>query len=201
MKTLLWLSLCLSLTACQKKFEPLYQKAEAAFESKNHVECIDAVTLALPLWKEDDGNEKKARAYELLGKSYHSLLKTEKAAEAYEQAINLSDKTFDSAYSLGLIRLTSGQPRLASEAFLKALKMKRDDPQALLGLGNSFYALKKHQEARQIYQRIINTSPAVKEALEHLRILDLRSRPAKKAKKPVIKKNSKGKKPSLKIRY
>lgn len=156
---------------CRPSFAPLLQKAERSFAEKNHIDTIDALNLAIPNWKESDGNENKARAYELLGKSYHALKNYEKAMTAFRQAIQLSDKTFDSAYTLGTLHLLQSKPDRAADVFQTALRMKPNDPLALLGLANSYYGQKRYGEALRTYQKVLDVSPGVKDALASISAL------------------------------
>ena len=68
----------LLLTGCND-FGPTLEKSERDFADKNYINVIDALNAGLPHWKESDGPEKKAEAYQLLGKSYHKLRNTDKA--------------------------------------------------------------------------------------------------------------------------
>lgn len=188
----LFLVLCLSifLTACERNFDELMAKAHQAFEEKNHTVVIDSLTLALPRWKEKNGNEKKAEAYELLGKSYHALKKPDQAADAFKVAVKLSDKSYESAYLLGLIYTTSSQHKHAQEAFQNALRMRNEAPLALLGLGDSLFAQGKYEEARTLYRKVIAVSPGVPEALNNL---DLTSKKlAVRKQKPLSPSRSRG---------
>jgi tetratricopeptide (TPR) repeat protein len=179
-------ALALTLPACSKRFGPLYKDAQEAFAEGKWIETIDNINLGLPFWKESDGQENKAQAYQLLGKAYHKLQKIDKASDAYAKAIELSTNTYDSAYQLGLIYLTSKQTDQSIKSFKEALKMKKDDPAALLGLGNAYYDSGKLADAKVFYQRIIESSPAVREALDFLRLLDDKMK-AKSVKKSAPK--------------
>ena len=47
--------LFLGSIGCSPKFEPQYEKGEKAFAKKDYVETIDAMTMAIPAWKESHG--------------------------------------------------------------------------------------------------------------------------------------------------
>lgn len=178
--------LTLTLTACRREFLPLLQEARRTFAEENFVETVDASNAALQRWKDSDGTEAQAEAYQLLGQSYQRLHKAEKAVEAYQNAVRLSSNTFVSAYQLGMIFLTRSEPALAAKAFQAALRMKADDPLALVGLGNSFYMTEDYSQARLSYQRVIDTSPGVKESLEYTRLVDEKlqaSRPRRRSRR------------------
>jgi tetratricopeptide (TPR) repeat protein len=49
--------------------------------------------------------------------------------------------------------------------------MKKDDPLALLGLGDSLFALAQYEEAEAVYKKILEVSPGVPEALKNLEII------------------------------
>lgn len=170
------LLLSVLLLGCRQDFAPFLQKAEKAFAERNYINTIDALNLGLPQWRESDGDDTKSRAYELLGRSYQELRNPDKAIDAYQEAIRLSPKAFDSAYNLGSLYLLKNQPRLALGAFEKALRTKPDDPQAILGLANSLYALERYSEAAQAFQRVIDVSPGVHEAMESLQAIKGRRR-------------------------
>ncbi len=161
-----------SLPGCRAGFPELYEKALENFSRGNYVDAADQLNLGLSRWTASEGEEAKAQAYQLLGKSYHKLHKRDKPAEAFEQAIRLSTNTFDSAYALGIISLASSKPQAAAKAFQDALRMKRDDPLALVGLGNALYALKEYKAAQEHYRRVLDTSPGVREALEALNLVE-----------------------------
>jgi len=153
---------------CGKEFQPLLEKARKAHKEGNHIVAIDAIKDGLPLWDESDGKEQKGEAYQILGLSYHRLRKFDDAIEAYTKANKLSNNTYQSAYNLGLLHITSSQPKLAAKAYSKALRMKKDDPMALLGLGNVYFDLGEYDKAILNYQRIVNTAPGVKDAMENI---------------------------------
>lgn len=159
------------LVGCSKEFTPYLEKARVSFAEKNYIDTIDSLNAGVPNWKKEDGVEKKAEAFQLLGKSYHQLRNTDKAIEAFEQAVKLSNKTYDSAYTLGILHLTKSQPDIARKFFLEALKMKPNDPLALLGMGNSLYAEKKNADAVGAFEAVLDNSPGVREAMESLALL------------------------------
>lgn len=187
MKRLGLLAAVLLLSGCERNFNDLLSDAQASFVQKNYTQVIDDVNLALPRWRQKDGADKKSAAYELLGKSYHALEKTDQAADAYKQAVKLSNNAYDSAYALGVMDLASSQVTQAKESFEMALRMKKDDPLALLGLGDSLYALKQYAEAKAIYKRVLEVSPGVTDALANLKLLDKKSNA--RSTTPVNKKN------------
>jgi tetratricopeptide (TPR) repeat protein len=160
------------LTGCSKRFAPLYANAQAAYAEDNWIETIDNINLALPFWRESDGQEQKAQAYQLLGKAYHKLKKIDKASESYAKAVELSTNTYESAYELGMIYLISKQTSSSIKSFKEVLKMKKDDPWALVGLGNAYYDEGNYNEARAFYQRVIDSSPGVREAIDFLRLIE-----------------------------
>ena len=163
-------------SACRQEFTPFLRKAEDAFAERNYINTIDALNLGLQHWRESDGDDAKARAYELLGRSYQGLRNTDKAIDAYQQSVKLSTSTFDAAYNLGGLYLLKNQPRLAMGAFQQALRLKPNDPMTILGLANSLYALERYSEAAQAFQRVIDVSPGVREALESLQAIRSRRR-------------------------
>jgi len=163
------LALCSFLAvACNQDFAVFMAKAEKAFAEKNYINTIDAINSGMPKWRESDGMVVKSRAFELLGRSYQSLRNTDKAVDAYQQAVKHSPAAFDSAYNLGNLYLLKSQPRLALGAFQQALRTKPNDPLSILGLANSLYALERYPEAAQAFQRVIDVSPGVREALDSL---------------------------------
>lgn len=163
------------LSSCRRDFKPFLEKAESAFAEKNYINTIDALTLGLPHWRDSDGEEAKARAFELLGHSYQALRNADKAIDAYQQSIKLS-KSYQPAYNLGTLYLMKSQPKLAMAAFQQALRVRSNDPLAVLGLANSLYALERYGEASQAFQRVLDVSPGVREALESLQAIRNRRR-------------------------
>lgn len=158
-------------TACKRDFNIYYEKARREFHDQNYINTIDSINIGLLHWRDYHGEEKKAQAYQLLGQAYHHLRNMDKAMEAYREAVRLSTNTFPSAYELGMMYLTKNQPERAMDAFQKALKMKTDDPMALLGLANSYFALRRYKDAQFTYQRIVDVSPGVRDALEALTLI------------------------------
>jgi tetratricopeptide (TPR) repeat protein len=177
MKNMMWVAAALVLCGCQRNFDELLVEARQAAAEKNYTVVIDDTQLALPRWREQDGADKKSEAYELLGKSFHALQKLDQAADAYEQAVKLSDNAYDSAYALGVIHLASFQYEQAKDAFQAALRMKKNDPLALLGLGDCLYNLKRYEEARNAYRSVIEVSPGVSDALANLNLIEKRKTP------------------------
>lgn len=173
-QTKLLAALCLLLVSCGGDFPGALAKAEKTFAEKNYIDTVDTLLSGIGDWKESDGNDAKGRAYELLGQSYHALRNTQKALEAYKEAAVLSEKTFDASYALGNLHLAQSHPDAARKSFLEALRKKPNDPQALLGLGNSYFAEKKIPEAAAAFQKVIDVSPGVREAQEALKIIGTR---------------------------
>jgi tetratricopeptide (TPR) repeat protein len=179
----------LALAGCHKQLTPYLATAKKNFADKNYVDAIDALNSGLTYWDESEGADKKAEAYELLGKSYRALRNSDKAVEAYQQAAKISPNRFDVYYDMASIYLTKGFADQAERSFRQALRNRPDDPLALLGLGNSLYTQRKLDEARATFQRILDTSPGVKDALESLAALERPARrlmrlPATKASGP-----------------
>lgn len=181
MKRIWILAAALVLTGCEKRFDDLLGRAEAAFANKNYTEAIDNLNLAILRWKSKYGTDQKAQAFQLLGKSYHALKKLDQAAESYEEAVKLSDKTFEAAYTLGVMHTAAYRHEQALDMFQAALRMNKDEPMALLGLGDSLFALKRFEEARAAYRRLIQVSPGVTEALANLKLVDQKLAAKKKA--------------------
>lgn len=188
------------LSGCAKEFKPIIAGAENDFDKNNYIEAVDKINRAIPLWESTDGLEAKAQAYQLLGKSYQRLTKMDKAIESYEAAADLSTSTttFDSVYALGVIYLAASQPASAARAFQDALRRRPDDPLSLVGLGNAYYHQRNFAEAKRTYQRLIATSPGVKDALDYLALIEKKQREravkpksAKPAKNISIKKERK----------
>ncbi len=179
----------LLLAGCQKKFSDVVARAEKEFEEKNFVNVVDTLNNGMPLWNPSDGNDLKGRAFELLGKAYHQLRNTDKALEAFGQAVNVSTNTVISAVTMGNIYLAQNQPAPAERMFDKGLQMRPKDPWALLGLGNSYYAQKRYDDARETFEKVLDVSPAVREALESLMAIKAAHahppKPAPAPKKPV----------------
>ncbi len=176
-RPLLVLAVCsLLATACHHDFAPFMDKAEKAFTERNYINTIDALNSGMPRWRESDGAATKSRAFELLGRSYQALRNADKAIDAYQQAVKLSPAAFDSAFNLGNLYLLKSQPRLALGAYQQALRTRPNDPLAILGVANSLYGLERYPEAAQAFQRVIDVSPGVHEALESLNAIHSRHR-------------------------
>ncbi len=167
------------LMGCSKSFQALLDESRKAFDETNYAEATDSLNLALTRWSKEDGAEKKSEAYYWLGKTYEKTRNVDKAIEAYNAAIKSSDQAYDSAYALGNIYLATNESQMAAKAFQVALGMKKNDPLALLGWGNSLYAQKKFDEAKTLYQQLLDTSPGVKDAMENLSILQVKNKPVK----------------------
>ena len=174
---------------CQKHLASYLAKAHKTFSEKNYVDTIDALNAGLTYWRESDGPEKKAEAYELLGKSHRALRNLDKSLDAYQQAVKFSNSRYDVYYDMASIYLTKGLADQAERNFREALRVKPDDPLSLLGLGNSLFEQRKYEEAREAFQRIIDTSPGVKDALASIAAM---KKPA--ARKTVMKAATKKKK-------
>lgn len=165
------LLLIVALSGCGKKFPASVIRAEKEFSEKNYVDAIDTLNNGIPKWRESQGTDLKGKAYELLGKSYHQIHNTDKAIEAYQQAVALSNKSFDSAMALGNLHLVKNQPKMAHKSFSDALRMKPNDPLALLGMGNFYFLDKNIPEAISSFEKVLDTSPGVRDAMEQLAAL------------------------------
>jgi tetratricopeptide (TPR) repeat protein len=172
MKRTVLLMFALLATGCQRNFDELLVDSRSAYAEKNYTEVIDNMNLALPRWRNGNGADLKAEAYELLGKSYHALRKLDQASEAYREAIQLSNNVYDSAYALGIMSTASSQHEKAKEAYQAALRMKPNDPLALVGLGDSLYNLGRTNEAKAVYEKVLAVSPGVTNALANLRLIE-----------------------------
>lgn len=176
-RPLLLLALCSLLVAgCRQEFSAYLQKAEKSFADRNYINTIDTLNSGMPNWRESDGAIKKSRAFELLGRSYQALRNPDKAIDAYQQSVTLSPAAFDAASNLGDLYLLKSQPRLALGAYQQALRSRPNDPMAILGLANSLYGLERYPEAAQAFQRVVDVSPGVREALESLAAIHSRGR-------------------------
>lgn len=160
---------------CRQEFSPYLEKAEKAFASRDYINTVDALNAGLPHWRSSDGDAKKARAFELLGLSYQNLRNTAKAVDAYQQSAKIAP-AYTPAYNLGNLYALNNQPKLAMASFQQALRAKPDDPLALLGLANSLYALHRFSEAAQTFQRVIDVSPGVADAIDSLKAIRGRHR-------------------------
>jgi tetratricopeptide (TPR) repeat protein len=157
-----------ALSGCQRHLGSYLKAAHKTFAEKNYVDTIDDLNTGLNYWQKSEGLDKKAEAYELLGKSHRALRNVDKALDAYQQAAKISQTRFDVYYDMASIYLAKDFAEQAERNFREALRVKPDDPLSLLGLGNSLYAQHKNDEARAAFQRIIETSPGVKDALDSL---------------------------------
>lgn len=168
----------LFLSACGTDFKGALADAEIAHSEKRYIDVVDGLNKVLPKWKDPEDKDARARAFELLGKSYYEMRNTDKAVEAFRMASSTSDKTYDSAYALGNIYLLKNEPDHAIKSFLVALKKRPNDPLALLGLGNGYYMAKQTAAAIATFEKVLDASPGVREAMEQLAVL--RARSAKK---------------------
>ena len=188
----------LVMTGCQKHLEPYLEKAQKAFAEKNYVDTIDALNSGLSYWQESEGPDTKAEAYELLGKSHRALLNAEKALDAYQQSAKISQYRFDVYFDMASIYLTKGFADQAERNFREALRIKPDHALALLGLGNSLFTQRKLEEAGDAFQRILDTSPGVKDAMDSLAAMrkvphKATAKAARQPKKAATKKPQPGK--------
>jgi tetratricopeptide (TPR) repeat protein len=156
------------LTACLSSYPTKLQKAKTKFDAKDYIGCIDVLNLALPAWQKSDGAELKAEGYQLLGKAYHALGQVGKAGDAYAQAIKTADNTYEAAYSLGILKSASSQYPQALAAFQAALRMRPNDPAALVQAGNAYYGMNDFKNAKVMYERVLDTSPGVRDAMKFL---------------------------------
>ncbi len=173
----------IALIGCQKHLGSYLLAAQKTFAEKNYVDTIDTLNSGLNYWQESEGVDKKAAAYELLGKSHRALRNVDKALESYQLAAKISQNRFGVYYDMASIYLTKGFAEQAEQNFREALRVKPDNPLALLGLGNSLFTQRKTDEARQAFQRILDTSPGVKDALESLSAMNKPGRKTAASKK------------------
>lgn len=173
----------LVLSSCSSSLPEKVQQARTHLRNNNPIGCIDTLTLALPHWKDKDGLALRGEGYQLLGQAYHQLGQIDKAIEAYRIAVKSSSTTFPSALALGLIYLTANQHQKSLEAYAEALRMKPDDPSALIGMGNAYFGMQKFVQAKEQYQRVIDTAPGVRDALHFIALTNskISTSPRKKA--------------------
>lgn len=197
------ISAVLAAGCAKKSFDALYSEAQTSYKEGHYVEAIDSVNSALSRWSKSNGDEKKGQAYQLLGQSYHALKKIDESIDAYNQAIKFSTNTYPAAYDLGVLLLTKSESKAATDAFEAALNMKPNDPMALVGLGNAYFGMAAYTQARAAYNKLLDTSPGVRESLEYLTVVNNKlsgKRPAapaaaaSKKKKPTLTFESKKKK-------
>ena len=176
------LLLFVSATGCRTQFAPALEKGEAAFAEGDYITTVDTLNLALLKWREPDGTESKARAFELLGASYDRLHNPGKAKNAYIQAVALSTRTYTALTNLGKIQLAANEPEKAYETFTTAVRRRPTDPLAHLGVANSLYALGRRNEAIAAYRKVLQVSPGVEDALASLE--QLRRQPKPRSRRP-----------------
>ncbi|MFN0117132.1 MAG: tetratricopeptide repeat protein [Elusimicrobiota bacterium] len=184
---------CALFQSCKKDFSVLFEKAKTTYAKKDYIETIDTLNQSLSVWNESHGQEVRAQTYQMLGNTYEQLRNVDKAIEAYEAAIKLSNTTSTSALALGMIYQGKSQPQLSIPYFKKAIQMDPQNSLAYLGLGNSYFSLRQYQESKAAFQKTIDVAPGAKEALEALEILknqNNKNQTTLQIKRPKTKKRS-----------
>lgn len=107
-------------------------------------------------------------AYDALGSWFASQRHFSCAVTAFESAIRLDSKSWESHYDLGVALLTSGNPQRAVHELQTASSLKPGLAQILLPLGAALSALHREDEAIVAFRTILKSDPNSIPALDGL---------------------------------
>ncbi|HPC45164.1 MAG TPA: tetratricopeptide repeat protein [Candidatus Latescibacteria bacterium] len=150
-------------------------RAQIAIEPGNAYLCFQFGQRLLLIGHVDDAIRYLETARELgfafgdlwgeLGNAYRQSRQPVKAIAAFRQAIRVNPTDVASCAHLGQLLTESGHFRDAVQIFRRALGMPGDDVAALFcGLGAALYGLRKWEEAREAFQRALDTEPRLPDA-------------------------------------
>ena len=95
----------------------------------------------------------------LLGKISEAQAKTRQSIDFYKQAQKLRPDYLPVYINLGNAYLELDLPDLARASFENALKIGKDDPAALYGLGRVNYAQGNYEKASSLFEKVLSIAP------------------------------------------
>ena len=107
-------------------------------------------------------------AYEALGTWFATQRKFSCATSAFESAIRLDPKSWQSHYDLGIALLSMGNPKRAAQELQTASGLKPGSPEILMPLGASLSALNQQDEAINAFKAVLKLDPKSVIALDGL---------------------------------
>ena len=111
-------------------------------------------------------DRKNAKIYFGLGVCYKHLENYKKATYYLEKSAEI-EKDYDTFFELGVCNLLNGYPCKAIKCFVEAVKLKPENPDAILQLGISHELCEEYDMALMIYQKLIENSPKYIKAYDH----------------------------------
>jgi putative PEP-CTERM system TPR-repeat lipoprotein len=106
--------------------------------------------------------------YEALGTWFAKHRQFSCAISAFESALRLDPKSWQSHYDLGITLLTSGNPRGAVAELKAASSLKSNSEQILLPLGAALSALNQEDSAIEVFKSILKENPQSIKAIDGL---------------------------------
>ncbi|MDX6464507.1 MAG: hypothetical protein QOE55_8204, partial [Acidobacteriaceae bacterium] len=107
-------------------------------------------------------------AYDALGSWFATQRQLSCAISAFESALRLDPKSWESHYDLGITLLTSRNPKRAIVELQTASRLKPNSEQILLPLGAALSELNRQDEAIEVFQTILKADPQSVKAIDGL---------------------------------
>jgi tetratricopeptide (TPR) repeat protein len=108
------------------------------------------------------------RPFEGLGKVQYQMQRYRLAAESYESALALDDRSAHVSYKLALSRYRAGDVDAALAAALKTVRLGESDPEAHYLLGLCLRDRRRPLEAQRAFEQAVALSPGLVPAREEL---------------------------------
>lgn len=109
-----------------------------------------------------------AGGYDVLGSWFATQRHWSCAISAFESALHLDSKSWESHYDLGITLLSSGNPKHAITELQTASRLKPNSEQILLPLGAGLSQLNRQDEAIEVFKAILETDRQSVKAIDGL---------------------------------
>jgi TolA-binding protein len=147
--------------------EDLYQTAQGFVENGREKEAIGALRVFLGLYPD------YALAYNDLGVLYYSDGDKEKALSHYQQAVRLEPENATFQKNLAeFYYVEAGRVEEALQIYIKLLDANPTDTETLLILGQICESLRKVEDAKVFYNKVLEIDSRNANAIERLRMIE-----------------------------
>lgn len=140
--------------------------AELFLYLKKYQDCIEHADNALRIDKTN------AKAYFIKGFMFKETGDTARAISSFQTATEQNPGYFDAYIQLGNL-LARQKSKLALNYYDHALRLRKDDPEALYGIALYYQENDSVEAAERLYQKILEKAPDYKEALFNLGYINL----------------------------
>jgi tetratricopeptide (TPR) repeat protein len=107
-----------------------------------------------------------------LAQSLGQIDSTEQSKETYERLLLVNPNNADANKMIGVYYLVKKNVPASIPYLEKAVKLKPDDENAHLWLGQAYHSIGKVEEARREYNAVLKINPKNDDAIKGLKLLD-----------------------------